>query len=93
VGKHSAADGASVHPIVADALALRTTGPGGVHYADGVRAATESGLGWPAPPPPETAPLGWPGRASTDAGHADVAAAPPVARRGWRRLLGLSRAA
>jgi hypothetical protein len=93
VGKHTAADGASAHPIVAAAaLVHRTAGPGGRHPAAGARAAQESGLGWPAPPPPEGGGVGWP-RDMTDAVSAAEEPAHPVARRGWRRLLASSRVA
>jgi hypothetical protein len=89
VGKHTAVEGASADPIVADALASRATGAGGVHHADSARAEGESGLGWPAPPAPGGGGLGWP----ADATDALSESAPPVARRGWRRLFGLSRVA
>jgi hypothetical protein len=96
VGKHHAAPGASVHPIVADALTARTRGAGGIHSADAPRAEGESGIGWPAPPAPGGGGVGWPGDLATDEatdeGTAD-GAAQPVVRRGWRRLFGSSRAA
>ena len=92
MGKHHAAAGASVHPIVADALTARTGGAGGVHSADAPRAEGESDLGWPAPPAPGGGGVGWPGDLPTDEGIAD-GAAQPVVRRGWRRLFGSSRAA
>jgi hypothetical protein len=85
VGKHTAADGASAHPIVAAALVHRTTGPGGLHHAADSRGAQQSDLGWPAPPPPEDGGLGWPGD-MTDAVSAAEEPAHPVARRAWRRL-------
>jgi hypothetical protein len=59
VGRHAAADGASAHPIVADALAHRDGGALAAHSAE--RADGESGLGWPAPPPQEGGGPGWPG--------------------------------
>jgi hypothetical protein len=92
VGKHHAGPGASVHPIVADALTARTRGAGGVHAADAPHAEGESGIGWPAPPAPGGGGVGWPGDLATDEGTAD-GAAQPVVRRGWRRLFGSSRAA
>jgi hypothetical protein len=96
VGKHHAGPGASVHPIVADALTARTRGAGGVHAADAPHAEGESGIGWPAPPAPGGGGVGWPGYLATDEatdeGTAD-GAAQPVVRRGWRRLFGSSRAA
>jgi hypothetical protein len=51
-----------------------------------------SGLGWPGTPEPDGGGLGWPADAK-DAVSAVAEPARPVARRGWRRLLGLSRAA
>jgi hypothetical protein len=88
VGKHSAPEGASADPIVADALAARSTSA--VHHAAG-----ESPVGWPAAPAPERGGLGWPAdiRSGDDAGSAPEEPGPPVARRSWRRLLGLDRAA
>jgi hypothetical protein len=59
VGKHTAAEGASADPIVADALASRSAGAG--HSADGARATQERGIGWPATPAPRGGGLGWPG--------------------------------
>jgi hypothetical protein len=85
VGKHVAREGTSADPIVAEALARRPATA--VHHA-----AAEGPVGWPGEPAPEGGGLGWP----ADVGAADSAPeepAPPVARRGWRRLLGSSRAA
>lgn len=58
VGKHSARDGATVHPLVADALERRQpgTGPGG--HGDAPLLATE--VGWPSAPGRGEG-LGWPG--------------------------------
>jgi len=87
VGKHAAPEGASADPIVADALASRST--------PAVRHAAEEGpVGWPGTPAPEGGGLGWPADAGSSEGDsAPDESAPPVARRSWRRLLGLSRAA
>jgi hypothetical protein len=87
VGKHAAPEGASADPIVAEALAHRSTPA--VHHA-----AVEGPVGWPGTPAPEGGGLGWP--ADVDGGEVDsapVEPAPPVARRSWRRLLGVSRVA
>jgi hypothetical protein len=98
VGKHAAPEGASADPIVAEALAHRSAPP--VHHA-----AAESPVGWPDPPAPEGGGLGWPADADSakagqngavDGGAVDRTPeqpAPPVARRSWRRLLGVSRVA
>jgi len=87
VGKHAAPEGASADPIVAEALAHRSTPA--VHHA-----AVEGPVGWPGTPAPEGGGLGWP--ADVDGAEVDRAPeepAPPVARRSWRRLLGVSRVA
>jgi hypothetical protein len=98
VGKHAAPEGASADPIVAEALAHRSTPA--VHHAAG-----EGPVGWPGTPAPEGGGLGWPadadgaeaaGNGAVDGGEVDRAPeepAPPVARRSWRRLLGVSRVA
>jgi hypothetical protein len=85
VGKHAAPEGASADPIVAEALAHRPTEA--VHHA-----AAESPVGWPAPPAPEGGGLGWPKDPGSDEAPAEKQA-PPVVRRSWRRLFGLSRVA
>ena len=85
MGKHAAPEGASADPIVADALASRSTRA--VHHA-----AAEAPVGWPGTPAPEGGGLGWP----ADADRSEVDGAPeqaPAAGRRWRRLLGLSRVA
>ncbi|SOC49181.1 hypothetical protein SAMN05660748_1900 [Blastococcus aggregatus] len=105
MGKHSAADDATVHPLVADALARRSGVAGAAHDAD----APERGgsTGWPEPPPGGGSPVGWPDDARPDRdgdGHpqertgggadrsaASVGTAPR--RRGWRRLFGVPPAA
>jgi hypothetical protein len=96
VGRHTAPDGDAVHPVIAAALARRQAG---------ARAQGGEGpLGWPAEPPaPGSGGLGWPGdlppaapaepvRQSVHDGGA-APAAQGGRRRGWRRLLGLDRAA
>ena len=98
MGKHAALEGASADPIVAEALAHRSTPA--VHHA-----AAEGPVGWPGTPAPEGGGLGWPPdldiaeaaqNGAVDGGEVDsvpVEPAPPVARRSWRRLLGVSRVA
>ncbi|MGY1855245.1 hypothetical protein [Modestobacter sp. SYSU DS0290] len=89
MGRHVAAEGASVHPLVAAALEQRPEPSGPRH------AAGQGGLGWPGDPADGTG-LGWPGDLDR-AGDRDRAEAPDeraVPRRaGWRRLFGGSRAA
>jgi hypothetical protein len=110
VGKHAAADGDSVHPVVAAALARRAADLAGAHRGDTQRI--EGNLGWPGEPPPAGGGgLGWPGdltpvtpatppTGETDRFDEDDQPAEPARalesdgrRRGWRRLLGLERAA
>ena len=101
MGRHRAADGAAVHPLVADALARRAA-----RALDPEQEPGEGGLGWPAPPK-RGGGLGWPGdldhapddvTTTEDATTEDVtttgAAAPAAERRGvWRRLFGARPAA
>jgi hypothetical protein len=74
VGRHTAADGDSVHPVVAAALARRAaesggthrfahTGPtgGSTHHPTPQTRRIEGDLGWPGPPPAPGGGLGWPG--------------------------------
>jgi hypothetical protein len=88
VGKHTAADDSTVHPLVADALSRRAGAPAGEH---------SGGTGWPQPEREGGGAVGWPG--DTDAApHEDAEepvarTAPPASRRGWRRLFGASPAA
>ncbi|SDE34361.1 hypothetical protein SAMN05660485_00640 [Blastococcus fimeti] len=101
MGKHSAAaDDATVHPLVAEALARRSGAPGAAHDADA--PGRGGSTGWPGPPPGGGSPVGWPdearperageeqesgnGRADRGAGAVDAAGTAP--RRGWRRLFG-----
>ncbi len=100
MGKHSAAEDATVHPLVADALARRSGAPAAAHGGDG--AAQSGSTGWPEPLPGGSGAVGWPGDLDPDAqGHeatedaVDRAGAPVPGepRRGWRRLFGASPAA
>jgi hypothetical protein len=86
VGKHAAPDGAAPHPLVSEALAHRTDRPGAAH-------SEGSGVGWPAPPPPDDGALGWPQDPSTRESQAGGSPAGVPARRGWRRFFGLRSAA
>jgi len=96
VGKHTAADGSTMHPLVADALSRRAGVPTAAHDGQG------SSTGWPEPEPGGGGAVGWPDdtrpapdgdRQEADGGPGDRAAAPPASRRGWRRLFGANRAA
>ncbi|MGY1753015.1 hypothetical protein [Blastococcus sp. SYSU D01042] len=92
MGKHTAAEDATVHPLVADALARRTGAPAAAHAED---ATPRSGsTGWPEPPPSGGGAVGWPGELD-EVRPSDGAAerAVPEPRRGWRRLFGASPAA
>ncbi|RBY91548.1 hypothetical protein DQ244_09485 [Blastococcus sp. TBT05-19] len=93
MGRHTAADGAGAHPLVAAALAQRAGDGGGTHHGGTASAPEESGLGWPVTPDapePGDGGLGWPGggpeQGAEDAVPADAAGT--RARRGWRRLFG-----
>ncbi len=95
MGKHSAADDSTVHPLVADALARRAGAPAGAH-GEHSRGST----GWPEPEPGGGGAVGWPGDIdpSPDEERQEPVDDPALAeaapsRRGWRRLLGLSPAA
>lgn len=97
MGKHTAADDSSVHPLVAEALSRRAAAPASAH----VEHSTSTG--WPEPEREGGGAVGWPddtvpgpGRqAETPADRAPtpVRTAPQTARRGWRRLFGASPAA
>ena len=85
MGRHSASEGAAVHPVVAAALAQRSVdAPAGRHGA--LRAeGGESGLGWPGDPTTHEG-LGWPGGMTQETVVAAPPAEEPQRRRGWRRL-------
>ena len=97
MGRHTAADGDSAHPLVAAALAQRPADVTGAHRDD---PASGGEVGWPVPPEP-TAPepgdgaVGWPGGTGRDAEDSAAGDGPVQAppRRGWRRLFGAARAA
>ncbi|WP_448626766.1 hypothetical protein [Geodermatophilus sp. URMC 64] len=90
MGRHTAADGTSVHPLVAEGLSRRTTGTAS-HSTAEPEPQRESEVGWPAPPNRGRR-LGWPGDLPADGEAASEEPAPP-ARRGWRRLFGARSAA
>jgi hypothetical protein len=96
VGKHAAADGSGVDPLVEAALARRAPDAEGVHHHGAESPSSEGEVGWPSPPAPGGGGLGWPGDLdrATEAAPAQRGEAPAAtARRGWRRLFGLSPAA
>ena len=100
MGKHTAADDSTVHPLVAAALSRRAGDPAGAHGEH-----SGSSTGWPEPEREGEGAVGWPDDTvaippvDTRVGEADRAPAPVVrtaplaSRRGWRRLFGASPAA
>jgi hypothetical protein len=91
MGRHSTADGSSVHPLVAEGVARRSSGTGS-HRTSDEQGQRSGEIGWPAPPNKGEG-LGWPGDiAPVDGGSSAVG---PVrrSRRGWRWLLGARSAA
>ncbi|CCG05271.1 hypothetical protein [Blastococcus saxobsidens] len=93
MGRHSAADGESSHPLVAAALAGRAGEGDGAHRGDAREPGEEGEVGWPGPPAREGGGgLGWPGGDQAQEHDQDRAAAAPP-RRGWRRLFGAAPAA
>jgi hypothetical protein len=98
VGKHAAADGSGVDPLVAAALAGRAPEVVGAHRDGADPASSEAEVGWPEPPAPGGGGLGWPGDLDREQQPAPTrgqqdATSRPAARRGWRRLFGMSPAA
>lgn len=95
MGRHAAADGAGVDPLVAAALAGRDHDAAGAHREGA--AASGGEVGWPAPATPGGGGLGWPGDLDDEDGPArgqQRSTEPvPAPRRGWRRLFGMSPAA
>ncbi len=85
MGRHSASEGAAVHPVVAAALAQRTADVPAGRHGDLRAEGTESGLGWPGTSTTHEG-LGWPGGISDLAPQAGPDAEQPEKRRGWRRL-------
>jgi hypothetical protein len=100
VGKHTAADDSTVHPLVAEALSRRAGAPAG-----GRGEHSGSSTGWPEPEREGGGSLGWPDDtvampvvdmpgAEADRTPASLERTVTVAsRRGWRRLFGASPAA
>jgi hypothetical protein len=90
MGRHTAADGSSVHPLVVEGLARRHGGMA-THSTADAEPQKQTEVGWPAPPNKGRR-LGWPGDLSAEGEAVPEEPAPP-ARRGWRRLFGASPAA
>ena len=89
MGRHTATDGSSVHPLVVEGMTRRGSATGSHRTAD-ERGQQSGEVGWPAPPHKGKG-LGWPGDLAADG---DSPAEPaPRGRRGWRRLFGASPAA
>jgi hypothetical protein len=94
VGRHTAPDDSTVHPLVADALARRT-GSAQTAHGDGTPGRTGS-TGWPEPPPSGGGAVGWPGELRHEGGAQDAVdgaagregTAGADQRRSWRRLFG-----
>ncbi len=86
MGRHTADDGADVHPIVTAALQQRAPQPadGGPRHVSG-----QGGLGWPGDPAEGTG-LGWPAGTETEGQTVPAApqqvAQPPARRSVWQRL-------
>ena len=103
MGKHTAADDSTVHPLVAAALSRRAGAPAGAHGEH-----SGGSTGWPEPEREGGGVVGWPGDIDAvpegdaqedEAGPVERAPSPVVrttrlaSRRGWRRLFGASPAA
>ncbi|SDF91931.1 hypothetical protein SAMN05660662_3843 [Blastococcus aurantiacus] len=103
MGKHTAADDSTVHPLVAAALSRRAGAPAGAHGEH-----SGGSTGWPEPEPGGGGAVGWPddtreGPDDVQPASSDepvdsavapvVGTAPLASRRGWRRLFGASPAA
>jgi len=68
MGRHTATDGSSVHPLVAEGLTRRGSASGSHRPLD--EQGQQSGeVGWPAPPNKGHG-LGWPGDLSSDGAEA-----------------------
>jgi hypothetical protein len=92
VGRHAAAAGADVHPVVAAALSRRTDG-GGPRHSSEAGARRVSPVGWPGrddDDAPGGSPVGWPGTGGAEPVEQPVREPAPAPERaaGWRRLFG-----
>ncbi|MGY2128760.1 hypothetical protein [Blastococcus sp. SYSU DS0617] len=103
MGKHSAVNESTTHPLVADALARRPVSPAAAHADDA--DARSGSTGWPEPAPSGGGAVGWPDDTRPEDGQAApggtthreaadvVAPAVTEPRRGWWRLFGARPAA
>ena len=85
MGRHSALEGAAVHPVVAAALAQRPADVPAGRHGDLRAEGTESGLGWPGDPTTHEG-LGWPGGISDEARPPAPVTEVAPKRRSWRRF-------
>ncbi|MGZ4570242.1 MAG: hypothetical protein ACXVXU_05165 [Blastococcus sp.] len=86
MGRHAAADGGSVHPLVAAALAHRPADSAGAHRDGHQRPERGSDVGWPEGPRPGGGGLGWPEEMSSDGGSEPAEEPTPAAARRWLRF-------
>ncbi|SEO66023.1 hypothetical protein [Trujillonella endophytica] len=92
MGRHAAAVGADVDPLVAAALARRETAGPGPQHAGGAEERRDGPVGWPGREDegPAGSPLGWPGSTAEEPAERPAPQAEPEQERprGWRRLFG-----
>lgn len=99
MARHAAADGASSHPLVEEALRRHRHAGSGAHRGEGGLPGREGPIGWPGPDHGDerTAPIGWPGGLfsgpEAEQAEDDPAEPEPERPKGWRRLLARSTAA
>ena len=86
MGRHAAADGGSVHPLVAAALAHRPADSAGAHRDGPQRPDHGSNVGWPEGPRPGGGGLGWPEEMSGDGSDAAEEPAPEAGARRWLKF-------
>ena len=96
MGRHSALEGAAVHPVVAAALERRAADAVAGRRGDLRAEGTQSGLGWPGtsttheglgwPGGTSNEILGWPGGTSNEVDQTSADVGRPQRRRGWRRV-------
>ena len=85
MGRHSALEGAAVHPVVAAALERRAADAVAGRRGDLRAEGTQSGLGWPGTSTTHEG-LGWPGGTSNEVDQTSADVGRPQRRRGWRRV-------
>ena len=92
MGRHAAAVGADVHPVVAAALARRPGGMSPRHSSEGTDRPGGP-VGWPGREDdgaPGGSPVGWPGSTAAEPVEQPVSEPVPAPERAtvWRRLFG-----